>query len=104
MSDEEIEQLADVISDRVSERVHGALTAFIDALENVVRDNERLQTKVENLEWILYGNEDDDDDDDDLEPVPDDELDVFFDYCDCPRCSGMWGADEDDNEGKPKFD
>jgi len=92
MTDEDIARLADV----VSKRVFDAMAQFIDVLENVVRDNEQLQSKVENLEWLLYGNhDDDDDDDDDLEVVPDDELDEFFDGC--------WEPEEEGGN-EPTFD
>jgi hypothetical protein len=85
MNDEDIARLADV----VSKRVFDEMSRFIDVLENVMRDNERLLAKVEDLEWALYGEHDDD-----LSQVPDDELDEFFDGC--------WEPDED--EGEPTFD
>jgi hypothetical protein len=108
MDDEAVARLADI----VSTRIFTAMEKFIKVLEEVVRDNVELQTRVETgsfhigrleakvelLESILHENDDviydaADDDDDDFEDVTDDE--DFFD---------IGPDDEDDGDNDPKYD
>jgi hypothetical protein len=92
VDDEAITRLADI----VSERVFTSMSKFVDALEALVRENELLRTKVAHLELIVFSDDPDDPDDNGYEPVPEDEIDDFFDV------ESAWEPEDDDSE--PTFD
>lgn len=76
MNDEDVARLANIVSERVFE----SMSKFVGVLEDIIRENELLRSKVAELEFMVFGP-------DDSEPyeflgevsVQVDDIDDFFD-------------------------
>jgi hypothetical protein len=86
MDDEEVTRLANIVSDRVFE----SMSKFVAVLEDTVRENELLRTKVAHLELLVFGPEGVEDDDD----VGDDELVPAYEMDD----KSVWESDDSDDD------
>lgn len=99
MDDEAVARLANIVSARVFE----SMSKFVGVLENIVRENEELRSKVEHLELALFGPEVDDDDfDDDAGDYDDDAEDDGG--CDCEACTALDAFFDTEGAQEPEDD